>query len=366
VTRSLWILLLLAGCATSGSHPRAGRIAVSADGKGFVLQPSGRPWTPWGVNYDRDEKTRLLEEYWDFEWDRVAQDFREIQDLGCTVVRVHLQFGRFMKSPTEPDRGNLARLAKLLDLAEGLGLYLDLTGLGSYRKEDVPHWYLNASEKDRWAMQARFWEAIAETCAPSPAVFCYTLMNEPVSPPQASDDLLGGDLGGLHYVERLTRDPAGRSRPEITRQWMDALIPGIRRRDPSRLITCGMFYLFEVPAGLTLGPDPKEIAAPLDFLCVHLYPKEKDVEKEIGLLKLLTAPGKPLVIQEMYALSCSLPTFRGFLEQTRGIACGWISFYWGKTIAEYKATQKVEDALMAAWLEFFQEQGPRFRSPSTP
>jgi len=328
-----------------------------------VQRPSGKPWVPWGVNYDRDATLHLLEEYWDLEWDRVVEDFREIQELGCTVVRIHLQFGRFMKSPDLADEASLARLARLLDLAEGLGLYLDLTGLGCYRKEDTPHWYLNAPEKDRWAMQARFWEAVAATCAPSPAVFCYTLMNEPLSPPQASDDLLGGDLGGLHYVERLTRDPAGRTRPQITRQWMDTLIPGIRRQDPSRPVSCGMFFLFEVPQGLTLGPDPREIGAPLDFLCLHLYPKEQNVDRELDLLRTLTAAGKPIVIQEMFAMNCTLPTFQGFLEKTRGVASGWISFYWGKTVAEYRKSHKLEDEIMASWLEFFREQGPRFRVP---
>lgn len=353
------VLILLAGCSTPPSRPAAERIAVS--GTGFVLQPSGKAWVPWGVNYDRDADLKLLEEYWDLEWDRVVQDFREIRDLGCTVVRVHLQFGRFMKSPEQPHEENLRRLSKLLELAESLGLYLDLTGLGSYRKDDTPLWYLNAPERDRWAMQARFWEAVAAACAPSPAVFCYTLMNEPVSPPQASDDLLGGSLGGLHYVERLTRDPAGRSRQEITRQWMTPLIAAIRRRDPSRLVTCGMFFLFDVPNGLTLGPDPKEVGAPLDFLCMHAYPKEKEVDRQIDLLTLVAAAGKPVVIQEMFALNCALPTFRGFLEKTRGLASGWISFYWGRTIAEYKASRKMEDAMMAAWLDFFVEQGPHFK-----
>jgi hypothetical protein len=268
-----------------------------------------------------------------------------------------------MKSPELADEESLARLARLLDLAEGLGLYLDLTGLGCYRKEDAPLWYLNAPEKDRWAMQARFWESVAKTCAPSPAVFCYTLMNEPLSPPQASDDLLGGDLGGLHYVERLTRDPAGRTRLEITKQWMDALIPGIRRRDPSRLVTCGMFFLFEVPNGLTLGPDPKESGAPLDFLCVHLYPRELEIDQELELLRTLTRAGKPIVIQEMFTLHCSLPAFQGFLEKTRGTASGWFGFYWGRTVAEYRKSHKLEDAIMASWLEFFREQGPRFRTP---
>jgi hypothetical protein len=188
-------------------------------------------------------------------------------------------------------------------------------------------------------------------------------MNEPVSPPQASDDLLGGDLAGLHYVERLTRDPAGRSRPEITHRWMDALVPGIRRRDPGRLVTCGMFFLFEVPAGLTLGPDPKEIASPLDFLCVHCYPKEDGIDRLIDLLKGLSAAGKPVVIQEMFALNCSLPAFRIFLDRTRGLVSGWISFYWGKTIAEYQRSPRPQDAVMAAWLDFFRDQGPRFRAP---
>jgi hypothetical protein len=315
------------------------------------------------VNYDRDADFHLLEEYWEREWDRVAEDFREIRDLGCTVVRVHLQFGRFMKAPDRPNEEALRRLTRLLDLAAGLGLYLDLTGLGCYRKEDAPLWYLNAPEQERWTMQARFWEAVAGACAPSPAVFCYTLMNEPVSPPAASDDLLAGDLAGLHYVERLTRDPAGRSRPEITRQWMDVLIPGIRRRDPGRLVTCGMFFLFEVPAGLTLGPDPKEIAAPLDFLCLHLYPKEKEIDRELDLLKTLTAAGKPVVIQEMFPLNCPLPAFQTFLDRTRGVASGWISFYWGRTIAEYRRSSTLEAAVMASWLEFFRDQGPRFRAP---
>jgi len=361
--RALWILLL-AGCAAPPSHPARERIVVAPGGKGFVLKDSGRAWVPWGVNYDHDRSTRLLEEYWEQEWDKVVEDFHEIKDLGCTVVRVHPQFGRFMKSPTEPDEENLGRLRRLLALAEELDLYLDLTGLGCFRKEAAPLWYLDAPEKERWAMMGRFWEAVAGACASSPAVFCYSLMNEPISPPQASDDLLGGDLGGLHYVERLTRDPAGRSRKEITRQWMDALVPGIRKRDPGRLVTVGQFFLFDVAGGLTLGPDPKETAAPLDFLCVHCYPKDDGVDRMLDLVKLLTATGKPVVIQEMFPLGCGMPAFKTFLDRSRGLVSGWISFYWGKTIEECKASGTMNDAVLAAWLQFFREQGPRFRAPT--
>ena len=48
-----------------------------------------------------------------------------------------------------------------MKLAEATGLYLDITGLGCYHKKDVPEWYDKLDESDRWAAQAKFWEAVA-------------------------------------------------------------------------------------------------------------------------------------------------------------------------------------------------------------
>jgi hypothetical protein len=31
-------------------------VRVAKDKKGFVLDPSGRPFVPWGLNYDHDDK----------------------------------------------------------------------------------------------------------------------------------------------------------------------------------------------------------------------------------------------------------------------------------------------------------------------
>src|SRR5207237_388260 len=90
--------------------------------------------------------------------------------------------GRFMESPAKANVHSLLQLGKLVRLAEKTGLYLDLTGLGCYRKTDVPEWYDALSEGDRWAAQAVFWEAVAAECAKSPAIFCYDLMNEPLAP----------------------------------------------------------------------------------------------------------------------------------------------------------------------------------------
>jgi aryl-phospho-beta-D-glucosidase BglC (GH1 family) len=157
-------------------------IAIAKDMKGFVLEPTGKKFTPWGFNYDRDHRGRLLEDYWQDEWPTVETHFGQMKKLGANVVRVHLQLGKFMDEPDKPSAKALDRLAKLLRLAETVGLYLDLTGLGCYHKKDVPGWYDKLSVKDRWDVQARFWQAVAGRCKDSPAVFCYDLMNEPVVP----------------------------------------------------------------------------------------------------------------------------------------------------------------------------------------
>ena len=128
---------------------------------------------PRGFNYDRDHKMRLLEDYWESEWSTVQSDFAEMHELGANVVRVHLQFAKFMDSPDKPNQNALDRLERLLKLAESEGLYLDLTGLACYRKSDSPPWYDKLSESGRWRAQALFWEAIAQCCADRPGVFCY-------------------------------------------------------------------------------------------------------------------------------------------------------------------------------------------------
>ena len=45
---------------------------------------SGRPFVPWGFNYDRDYKMRLIEEYWDKEWNTVAAIMDAARGAGIT------------------------------------------------------------------------------------------------------------------------------------------------------------------------------------------------------------------------------------------------------------------------------------------
>ena len=76
-------------------------VRVSENGKGFVLAKSERPFIPWGFNYDHESDGQLIEDYWDNQWPTVESAFREMKTLGANVVRIHLQFGTFMESPTK-------------------------------------------------------------------------------------------------------------------------------------------------------------------------------------------------------------------------------------------------------------------------
>lgn len=307
------------------------------------MSSSGKPFVAWGVNYDHDPKGRLLEDYWDKEWALVEADFREIKALGVNVVRIHLQVARFLDAPLEPNRHALRQLTRLVALAEKTGLYLDLTGLGCYHRKDVPPWYDALSEAKRWAAQAVFWEAVAATCAKSPAIFCYDLMNEPIVPGDAKKETewLVGEFAGSTFVQRLTLDLAGRTQEQVIQAWLELLTRAIRKHDPKRLLTVGVIpWAMVFPGARPLFYTP-DVVSLLDFISVHVYPKAGKVPEALVVLKTYPAD-KPLVIEEIFPLECGLPELDAFIDSSRTRADGWISFYWGKDNPK-------------AWLEYFRK-----------
>jgi hypothetical protein len=352
------VLLCLVWCfssvAQAGEMPW---VQVSRDRKTFTLEPSGKKFTPWGFNYDHDDQGRLLEDYWDSEWATVKKHFQQMKTLGANVVRIHLQLPRFMQGPDKSNARALERLTKLVKLAERLRLYLDVTGLGCYHKKDVLAWYDKLTEQQRWAVQGRFWEAVAGRCAKSPAVFCYDLMNEPVVPGgrRKEGDWLGPPFAGKHFVQFITLDQRRRSRPDIARQWVRHLVGAIRKHDKRHLITVGLVDWSLDRKGLTSGFVPDKIAGPLDFLSVHMYPEKGKVGAALKTLAGF-AVGKPVVIEETFPLKCSLREFEQFIEGSKKHAVGWIGFYWGKPPAELRRSKEIKDALMLGWLEVFQKK----------
>jgi hypothetical protein len=335
-------------------------IKVARDRRGFLLADTQRAFVPWGFNYDHDERGRLIEDYWIDEWPKVDEDFDEMKQLGANVVRVHLQLGKFMETADTPNQKSLDQLARLLKLAERKELYLDLTGLGCYHKHDVPVWYDQLAEEERWEVQARFWEAVAARAADSPAVFCYDLMNEPLVAGAAGKQAnwLGPPFAGKHFVQYIALETKDRPRHEIARQWIAQLAKAIRKHDRRHLITLGLVPWSLDRPGLSSGFIPDKIAGELDFVAMHIYPETGKLDEALDTLRGF-AVGKPVVIEEMFPLRCSADELEQFIDKSQGIASGWIGFYWGKTPDEYRGATTVGDRLTLDWLTLFEKKRPR-------
>ncbi|MEO8352103.1 MAG: cellulase family glycosylhydrolase [Chthoniobacteraceae bacterium] len=362
-----WLAAHLLVCLAVTPLAALEQVRLSSDGKSFVLAKSGRPFRVWGVNYDHDSRspnTRLLEDYWIDEWDSVRSDFQEMKDLGANVVRIHLQVGKFMSAPDAPNEAALAQLRRLLELAEQTGLYLDITGLGCYHRADTPAWYDAMDEAERWDVQARFWSAIAKECRDSHAVFCYDLMNEPVIDGKKDEGWVGGELGGKCFVQRLTLDPAGRPTGEIVKAWIEKLTAAIRAEDHEHLITVGVIPWAHVwPNAKPVFYAP-EVSGNLDFVSIHLYPKKGEVDRALTAMWAYEI-GKPLVIEETFPLACSLEEMDDFLKRAKSATAGYMSFYWGKTIAEYDAATEntLTSEIVGGWLKYFQQEAESMKQP---
>jgi hypothetical protein len=329
-------------------------IRTSADKTHFICDGTGNPFVPWGFNYDRDEAGRLLEDHWADDWAKIFDDFHEMKNLGANIVRVHLQLCRFMQSPEQPDEKNLAYLGKLVQLAQETGVYLDVTGLGCYHKNQVPAWYDAMDESARWKVQARFWHEVANVCKDSPAIFCFDLMNEPVASGAPNDDWLPGKpLDGSYFLQRLTTDMRGRTDRQVAKEWIAELSAAIREVDKRHMITVGI-----VPWEATFGPGAKsafrdpEVSSPLDFLCIHYYPRAGKLDDDLAILNLYNT-GKPLVIEEVFPLHTDIGATEDFIRRSRTDANGWLSFYWGKTPDEYDKEPGAKAALTGGWLRQF-------------
>ena len=130
----------------------------------------------------------------------------------------------------------------------------------------------------------------------------------------------------------------------------------IREVDQEHLITVGVIpwaHVFKGAKPLFYAP---EVGESLDFVSVHFYPKSSEVEQALEALRVYEI-GKPLVIEEMFPMNCSIDEIDAFIEGSQSHADGWLSFYWGTSIDESEKQGDLKGELIAAWLRYFSSHG---------
>jgi hypothetical protein len=150
-------------------------------------------------------------------------------------------------------------------------------------------------------------------------------------------------------------DPDGRDRADIAVAWIRQMKQAIRSRDPQRLITVGMFPLLgSVDAS---GFSPGRIAAEVDFISPHFYPEAGRIDESLALLEKYDV-GLPILIEEIFPIYCSLDEYRSFLENSREIAEGWTSFYWGETKEDLRERDELLAGIVLGAINVFEEFRP--------
>jgi hypothetical protein len=191
-------------------------------------------------------------------------------------------------------------------------------------------------------------------------------MNEPISPAErreAGQWRSGHLFGGFDFVQYIALDPAGRTREEIVRQWIDRMTAAIRKHDTNALITVGLLPWSRQWKHLS-GFVPEKVAPLLDFISVHIYPDKARPDEAMESLRVCAA-GKPVVIEETFPLSCDVPQLEAFLHASREIACGWVGHYDGQTPEELNTIERsgkltMSQAVYREWLQLFARLKPEF------
>jgi hypothetical protein len=329
-------------CLTPGGSAAAAPLP-EVERQGSDLVAAGERFQAWGFNYGLRQRYPILR-YFDRPTEQrlrqVVGDMREARRLGANTLRVYLEIKSFMRGPNQPRRHALAALSTLLDKAEKLHVYLDLTGNLVWRAP--PPWYDALPEQARWAVQARFWRAVARVAQGSPAVLVYELTSEPVV--HDSEHWYGGELDGYTFIQRIVRETSGRDPSELARRWISLLTKSIRAHDRRHLIGIGL-----LPFGGPFGPA--NIADLIDVLLVHEYPEDGREHEAISLVRDFAARGKPVVLGETAPLLGTPDTWSAFLTGCSGFLDGYLFFYDGRTPKEVGTTPA--DAWYAAAIKQF-------------
>ncbi|HEY2162154.1 MAG TPA: hypothetical protein VGH24_12670 [Solirubrobacteraceae bacterium] len=317
------------------------RISVRGD----RLYSGDRPWRAWGMNWgvgDHEPVIAYFDDPTAANLSVLRGELRTARGMGANSMRIYLQLGQVMVTPTRPRRRTLIALRRLLALAQSDGIYLDITGDLVWRPARAPDWYGRLGTQSRWRVQAMFWKAVARAASSSPAVLCYELISEPIVAQTGA--YYRGRIGNWWFIQSIATAPP-RLADELARSWTRLLASGVRSED-DRPVTIGL-----LPD--TTGPfSPANIGDLLDMLTVHEYPTTGQAPAAISLIRSFASTRKPVLLGETSMLMDDAPTQGRFLTATARSLVGAFEFFDGRNPTNVQA-HSIYDAVYQAGLEQF-------------
>lgn len=312
--------LVLASEAPSSRAETVGMARIRVHGS--RLYAGRRPWRAWGMNWGIGNHAPVIAYFENPTAAKLAVlrgELRVARSMGANSMRIYLQLGQVMASPTGLRQRTLTALKRLLALAQVDQIYLDITGDLVWQPSRAPAWYDRMSWRMRWRVQARFWKAVAHTAAASPAVLCYELTSEPIV--SQTPGYYYGQIGKWYFVQSIATAPAEQA-DRLARAWTRSMAGAVRSED-HRPVTIGLLPF-------TAGPfAPSNIAPLLDLLTIHEYPSTGQAASAVARIKSYAACHKPVLLGETFQLS-DPTTQRQFLIAAAPDLSGAFEFFDGQ------------------------------------
>jgi hypothetical protein len=315
----LVLMLAVSARAETGATQAMPRISV----RGHALYAGPRPWRAWGMNWGIGDRAPVITYFDDPTAANLAvlrSELKTARRLGANSMRVYLQLAQVMATPTRARHRTLAALQRLLALAQGDRIYLDITGDLVWQPARAPAWYGALSRRARWQVQARFWRAVAHAASASAAVLCYELTSEPIV--SQTTGYYYGRIGDW-WFEQSIATAKGPAADGAARAWTRLLAAAVRSED-DRPVTIGLLPKMTGPF------SPRNIADQLDVLTVHEYPSTGGSAAATAVVRSFATYGKPVLLGETFILDDDAPTEYAFLTASARYLDGGFEFFDGR------------------------------------